>query len=45
MDEIARRQNASVFNKDNINRALFNGIMLISSFVIPAFASNMFVWP
>jgi len=44
MDEIARRQNADVFNKDNINRALFNGVMLISSFIIPSYTANMFVY-
>jgi len=38
MDEIARRQNAAVLGKDNVNRALFNALLLFSTFVIPGIA-------
>ena len=40
MDEITRRQNAGVLNADNVNRAIFNGLLLSSTFIVPGVAAS-----
>lgn len=39
LDEISRRQNASVFNGDNINRIAVNAGVLLASVYVPDLAS------
>ncbi|KAL1304143.1 hypothetical protein AAFC00_000570 [Neodothiora populina] len=40
LDEIARRQNAAVFNGDNVNRIMINAGLLVASIYLPAFVES-----